>query len=335
MRPSGKLGALFLTAAIVFCTTTTSRGYPLVSAFTYQGYLTDSNGSADGLYDFEFKLYNDPCAGVQQGSDITLNDTDVVEGYFTVELDFGAAVFAGERQWLEVGVRPGDSTGAYTILSPRAELTPTPYALYAKAADENDPEVGTNTVNFLSKWDGFALVTSSIFDNGTHVGIGTTTPAAKLDVAGDIAVNGTVVINNLGQWIGDPTGLQGPQGPQGPAGSQGPKGDKPAHQWSDTSLRFENPDGSWGSYVDLRGPTGPQGLQGVQGSQGPTGPQGPQGPQGPAGDPVHTSAVCTSGGAQCDCTYRTISKVFGPSCTVTSDTGSCTGTSTCCICAPN
>jgi len=28
----------------------------------------------------------------------------------------------------------------------------------------------------------------------------------------------------------------------------------PAHEWSGTELRFQNPDGSWGDYSDLQGP---------------------------------------------------------------------------------
>ena len=46
-----------------------------------------------------------------------------------------------------------------------------------------------------------------------NVGIGTTGPVTMLDVGGDIAVNGAMIINDLGQWVGDPTGLQGPPGP--------------------------------------------------------------------------------------------------------------------------
>lgn len=70
------------------------------------------------------------------------------------------------------------------------------------------------------------------------------------------------------------TGSQGPKGPQGPKGLQGdpgPKGDTgdtgpagadgapglpPEHEWQGTSLRFKEPGGSWGQYVDLRGPVG-------------------------------------------------------------------------------
>lgn len=36
----------------------------------------------------------------------------------------------------------------------------------------------------------------------------------------------------------------------------GEKGEKPAHQWSGTSVRFQTPSGSWGSYSNLRGPKG-------------------------------------------------------------------------------
>ena len=33
-------------------------------------------------------------------------------------------------------------------------------------------------------------------------------------------------------------------------------GDSPSHQWSGTSIRFQNPDGSMGSYTDLKGSRG-------------------------------------------------------------------------------
>lgn len=47
---------------------------------------------------------------------------------------------------------------------------------------------GAGTLNFVPKWtpDGSTLGNSIIFDNGTNVGIGTTTPGSKLAVAGTI-----------------------------------------------------------------------------------------------------------------------------------------------------
>jgi len=101
------------------------------TAFTYQGRLIDSSTAADGEYDFEFELYDAPFAGGQLGSTIDVNDLDVIDGYFTVELDFGSDVFDGNAVWLEIGVRPGElnDPNVYTTLSPRQELTPTPYAL--------------------------------------------------------------------------------------------------------------------------------------------------------------------------------------------------------------
>ena len=88
------------------------------------------------------------------------------------------------------------------------------------------------------------------------------------------------------------TGAVGPQGPQGATGATGPSGPAPSHGWSGYSLRFQNPNGTWGSYTNLRGATGATGPQGATGSQGPigntgatgaTGPQGDEGPQGPQG----------------------------------------------------
>ena len=48
-------------------------------------------------------------------------------------------------------------------------------------------------------------------------------------------------------------GTPGPQGEPGPA---------PAHEWQGTSLRFKNPDNTWGALVDLQGPQGEAGTGG-------------------------------------------------------------------------
>jgi len=50
---------------------------------------------------------------------------------------------------------------------------------------ELDPKVGSNSTNFLSKWDGSALVSSNIFSNGTFVGIGTSNPVTGYQFAVD------------------------------------------------------------------------------------------------------------------------------------------------------
>ncbi|MBN1861570.1 MAG: hypothetical protein JW840_08940 [Candidatus Thermoplasmatota archaeon] len=61
--------------------------------------------------------------------------------------------------------------------------------------------------------------------NTGNVGIGTSTPVAKLDIYGNFAINGAVIIDSSGHWVGDPTGLIGPQGPQGEQGPPGPQSD--------------------------------------------------------------------------------------------------------------
>ena len=108
-------------------------GAPLGTATTYQGRLMDGDSPADGEYDFEFKLYDDPNVvfGNQVGSTISKYDEMLIGGVFTVELDFGMGVFIGDARWLEIEVAPA-GTGSFTPLSPRQELKPTPYALQAE-----------------------------------------------------------------------------------------------------------------------------------------------------------------------------------------------------------
>ena len=125
------------------------------SSFTYQGRLTYQGKPANGFFDFEFKLFNDRILGIQVGSTIERDDIDVVNGLFYADLDFGD-VFDGTKLWLEIGVRTGDSTGAYTTLTPRQALSPAPFSIYASTVP----------------WNGIKGVPSGFadnIDNDTHL----------------------------------------------------------------------------------------------------------------------------------------------------------------------
>lgn len=107
---------------------------PVGTEFTYQGRLIDANSLADGEYDFIFRIYDAESTGTQAGQDVNIPDVDVIDGYFTVELDFGTDVFNGNSVWLEIGVRPGqmNDPNVYTTLKPRHKITPVPYSLHTR-----------------------------------------------------------------------------------------------------------------------------------------------------------------------------------------------------------
>jgi hypothetical protein len=157
MKTAKMLTILVLALAIIVGPAKLTGAAPMGSAFTYQGRLIDANKPADGLYDLQFRLYDANVVGAQKGSTIVVSEADVIDGYFTVGLDFGSAVFDGNDRWLEIGVRPGSlkDPNTYTTLNPRQEITPTPYALQTRGL---------------------------FVDNAGSVGIGTTGPISKLEV---------------------------------------------------------------------------------------------------------------------------------------------------------
>jgi hypothetical protein len=117
------------------------------SSFTYQGRLTDNGGLAQGTYDFRFLLYDAEIGGSQVGGIISKEDLAVSDGLFSVVLDFGSGAFGGGMRYLEIGVRPGDSTADFTVLVPRRSITPTPYSSFAYNADRLD---GRDSTAFAS-----------------------------------------------------------------------------------------------------------------------------------------------------------------------------------------
>lgn len=116
-------GALLATAA--------QAQTALTGAVTYQGRLDSAGVPANGTFDFIFRLFDAATIGGQVGSTLTVNDLQVTNGLFTVQLNFGFAAYDGDARWVDVQVRPGASAGAYTLLTPRQSLTAAPFALYA------------------------------------------------------------------------------------------------------------------------------------------------------------------------------------------------------------
>jgi hypothetical protein len=104
---------------------------------------------------------------------------------------------------------------------------------------------GTGTAGYISKFlNNYTIGNSGIFEYLGNIGIGTAAPQAKLDVLGNVRIEGTgsalvfpdgSVVHNRAELIGP----QGPAGPQGPMGATGPAGPT--------------------------GPTGPQGPAGANG----------------------------------------------------------------------
>lgn len=112
------------------------------NSITYQGLLRSDGAPVTGTYDMRFTLYN--ATGGAFPPVLCLDNVSVVDGLFTVELDFGPGAFAseGSPRHLQIDVRPDDvigncSTGAFTALSPRQRLAAAPFALQTRGLTTN------------------------------------------------------------------------------------------------------------------------------------------------------------------------------------------------------
>jgi|GEM_PF-1531138 len=118
----------------------------LSSDFTYQGNLTLNGVPVDGVYDFDLYLF-DAAVGGNEVQQLTVEDANVVMGFFSIELDFGDGPFTGNQMWMEIRIREGASIGGFQQLLPRQKINSTPYAIHAQF-------VGANAVGTLEIQDG-------------------------------------------------------------------------------------------------------------------------------------------------------------------------------------
>ncbi|MGA9776923.1 MAG: tail fiber domain-containing protein [Limisphaerales bacterium] len=110
-----------------------STAFAQGTAFTYQGQLQNNGSPASGTYNLTFSLFNINAGGSAVAGPVTTNGVAVSNGLFTVTIDFGAGVFNGTNYWLQIGVETNGG-GGFTTLTPRQQLTPAPYSIFANTS---------------------------------------------------------------------------------------------------------------------------------------------------------------------------------------------------------
>ena len=163
------------------------------TSFTYQGRLTDGGTPANGTYEIQFTLWDATAGGTQQPQPapviITRNNVQVSAGAFTVQpLDFGASAFPGADRFLEMSVRRS-AVDPFTTLSPRQQITSTPYALRTLSATQADVALDSNKLGGI---DAIQYVTTASVGNTFLKNSTTQQTGASLNIDGNGTIGGTL-----------------------------------------------------------------------------------------------------------------------------------------------
>lgn len=163
------------------------------TAFTYQGKLSDGAAAAGGTYDFGFALYDAETGGTQIGTAVTRPNVTVSGGVFTVQLDFGANAFVtGANRFLQIAVKKTSETD-FTTLTPRQQLTSSPYSIRTISAGVSDA-LSTNCIGCVDDAKIASVAGSKV--TGAVANATNATSATTATTAGN--VTGTVAIANGG-----------------------------------------------------------------------------------------------------------------------------------------
>ncbi len=109
----------------------------LGQGFSYQGQLKDGGRPLNAEVDFQVALWNAASRGTLLDQ-VEIARVDVVEGLFTLYLNFDARYFDGSARWLEFAVAV-PSGRDFEPLAGRQPIMAAPYALFALAGNEGPP----------------------------------------------------------------------------------------------------------------------------------------------------------------------------------------------------
>jgi hypothetical protein len=158
-------GNIFIALALLAIFTLNlplSTAHAQGTAFTYQGQLQNNGNPASGTYNLTFTLFTNSTSGAAIAEPATNNAVAVTNGLFTVLINFGSGVWNGATNWLQIGVE-SNGASSFTTLSPRQQLTPTPYAIFANTASN---VLGTVLAGQLSGTVPLAQLPSTVITNG-------------------------------------------------------------------------------------------------------------------------------------------------------------------------
>jgi hypothetical protein len=165
-------------------------GHAQGTAFTYQGQLQNNGSPASGSYDLTFSLFSTNASGVPITGPVTNSAVDVTNGLFTTLVNFGPGVFTGGSNWLQIAVST-NGANAFSTLTPRQQLTPVPYAIFANTASNlsgtlsSSQLTGAISANQLSGTVSLAQLPAGIITNG----------ASGVNISGTFSGNGAGVTN--------------------------------------------------------------------------------------------------------------------------------------------
>ena len=168
------------------------------NGFNFQGRLNDGTNPANGRYDLQFRLYDAIAGGNQIGAAISSPNTVLINGVFSVTLDFGATAFNSPNSvFIEISIRPNGSPNAFTILGPRQQLTVVPFAVRAATATNADnATLAQNAVAANTAVNAANATNAATATNSLNLGGVPPTGWAQLNVinTGDLKTNGVLSI---------------------------------------------------------------------------------------------------------------------------------------------
>jgi hypothetical protein len=179
---------LFVVLAAFASAMATTPVFAQGTAFTYQGQLQNNGSPASGTYNLTFMLFTNNVGGTAVAGPLTNNGVIITNGLFTTMVDFGASVWNGATNWLQIGVETNGAS-PFTPLAPRQKLTPTPYAIYAENA---------NTSSNLSGTVSAAQLIGTVGNNQLANNSITVNAGAGLSGGGAAALGGSTTLNNAG-----------------------------------------------------------------------------------------------------------------------------------------
>lgn len=181
--------------SFVFAALMASATFAQGTGFNFQGRLNDGTSPANGRYDLQFRLFDALVGGNPIGSLVSRPNTVLVNGVFSVTLDFGAAAFNNPNSiFIEIGIRPNGSSNAFTILGPRQQLTAVPFAV--RAANATDADNATNAQNSVNAQNAVNATNAANATNALSLGGVAAAGWVRLNVqnTGDLLITGKLQI---------------------------------------------------------------------------------------------------------------------------------------------